>query len=79
LEADVNSILPTLVSHSPSDEKLRQEVTGAVRDYKAALDWWKTTLSYSNVLSDADRVERLQVEWASAQTHLRNAEKQLNP
>jgi hypothetical protein len=78
LESDLNSSLPTLVSHSPSDEKLRQEVSGALRDYSAARNWWKTTIDYSHALSDADRVERLQVEWASAQTHLRNAETLLN-
>lgn len=78
LESDLNTVLPSVVSHTPNDEKLRQEVVGALRDYSAARNWWKTAISYKNVLSDADRLERLQVEWASAQTHLRNAETLLN-
>ena len=55
----------------------RQEVAGALRDYNAARNWWKTTIKNSSVLHDNDRVERLQVEWASAQTHLDKAEKLL--
>ena len=78
LEVDLNSILPSMVSHKPSDESLRQEVAGALRDYNAARNWWKTTIKNSSVLSDNDRVERLQVEWSSAQTHLKNAEKLLS-
>lgn len=77
LETDLNNILPTMVSHKPSDEKLRQEVAGALRDYTAARNWWKTTIQFSSVLHEKDRVDRLQVEWASAQTHLNNAEKLL--
>jgi hypothetical protein len=78
LEADMNSILPTVVGHKPSDQNLRQEVAAALRDYSAARNWWKTTIKNSNVLDDSDRVERLQVEWSSAQTHLDNAEKLLS-
>ena len=77
LKADVNDMLPTFVRHSPSDETFRQEIAGALRDYTAAGNWWKTTIRNSTVLNDADRTARLQVEWASAQTHLDNAEKVL--
>ncbi len=65
--------------HSPSDESFRQEIAGALRDYTAAGNWWKTTIRNSSVLKDADRTARLQVEWASAQMHLDNAQKLLLP
>jgi ribosomal protein L40E len=77
LKADLNNMLPTFVQHSPSDESFRQEIAGALRDYTAAGNWWKTTIRNSSVLNDADRTARLQVEWGSAQTHLGNAEKAL--
>jgi hypothetical protein len=77
LEQDLNNVLPSMVSQKPRDQSLRQEVAGALRDYNAARNWWKTTIRNSTVLHDSDRVERLQVEWASAQTHLDNAEKLL--
>ncbi len=77
LKADVNNMLPTFVRHSASDETLRQEIAGALRDYTAAGNWWKTTIRNSSVLNDADRTARLQVEWGSAQMHLDNAEKVL--
>lgn len=79
LKADLNNMLPTFVRHSPSDESFRQEIAGALRDYTAAGNWWKTTIRNSSVLNDADRTSRLQVEWSSAQTHLDNAEKLLLP
>jgi len=79
LKADVNDMLPTFVRHSPSDESFRQEIAGALRDYTAAGNWWKTTIRNSSVLKDADRTARLQVEWASAQMHLDNAQKLLLP
>ncbi|HMJ26538.1 MAG TPA: hypothetical protein VK475_11940 [Pyrinomonadaceae bacterium] len=77
LESDLNSVLPNMSSRKPSDQSLRQEIEGALRDYTAARNWWKTTIRNSAVLHDNDRVERLKVEWASAQTHLDNAEKLL--
>ena len=77
LNAELNNTLPTFVRHDPSDERFRQEVAGAVRDYAAAGNWWKTTIKNSSVLSEADRTARLQVEWGSAQKHLDNAEKLL--
>jgi ribosomal protein L40E len=77
LNAELNNTLPTFVRHDPSDERFRQEVAGAVRDYAAAGNWWKTTIKNSSVLNDADRTTRLQAEWGSAQKHLANAEKLL--
>ena len=77
LKTDLDNKLPTFVRHDPSDERFRQEVAAALRDYVAAGNWWKTTIRYSKVLNDADRVDRLQVEWGAAQTHLDNAEKLL--
>lgn len=79
LRADLNSELPSFVRHDPDDERFRQEVAGAIRDYTAAGNWWKTTIRNSSVLDDNDRTTRLQAEWASAQTHLDNAEKLLLP
>ncbi len=77
LKADLNDTLPTFVRHNPSDEAFRQEVAAALRDYTAAGDWWKTTIRNSSVLNDADRDERVQPSWRSAQTHLDNAQKLL--
>src|SRR6266852_6856877 len=77
LKADLHDTLPTFVRHNPSDEAFRQEVAAALRDYTAAGDWWKTTTRNSSVLNDADRDERVQPSWRSAQTHLENAEKLL--
>jgi len=77
LKADLHDKLPTFVRHNPSDEAFRQEVAAALRDYTAAGDWWKTTIRNSSVLKDADRDERVQPSWRSAQTHLENAEKDL--
>ena len=77
LRADLNDTLPTFVRHNPSDEAFRQELAAALRDYTAAGDWWKTTIRNSSVLNDADRDERVQPSWKSAQTHLENAEKVL--
>jgi len=77
LKADLHDTLPTFVRHNPSDETFRQEVAAALRDYSAAGDWWKTTIRNSSVLNDADRDERVQPSWRSAQTHLDNAEKVL--
>jgi cytoskeletal protein RodZ len=77
LKADLHDTLPTFVRHNPSDEAFRQEVAAALRDYTAAGDWWKTTIRNSSVLKDADRDERVQPSWRSAQTHLENAEKDL--
>ncbi len=77
LKADLNDTLPTFVRHNPSDEAFRQEVAAALRDYTAAGNWWKTTIRNSSVLNDADRDERVQPSWRSAQTHLDNAQKLL--
>ena len=77
LKADLHDTLPTFVRHNPSDEAFRQEVAAALRDYTAAGDWWKTTIRNSSVLNDADRDERVQPSWRSAQTHLDNAQKLL--
>ncbi len=74
LKSDLNNTLPSFVRHNPSDESFRHEVDAAVRDSTAAGNWWKTTIRNSSVFDDADRFERLQVEWNSAQTHLDNAE-----
>lgn len=77
LKADLNNALPAFVRHDPSDESFRQEVAAAVRDYTAAGNWWKTTITNSSVFTEADRNERTQANWASAKTHLTNAEKTL--
>jgi hypothetical protein len=71
----LNRTLPSFIGHQPGDEKFRIEMNAAVRDYKAARDWWKTTIQYNNVLTEADRLERLNAKWESARTHLSNAEK----
>ena len=77
LKTDLNTTLPSFVRHDPSDESFRQEVAAALRDYTAAGNWWKTTIRNSSVLTEADRNERTQRNWASARTHLTNAEKTL--
>jgi hypothetical protein len=77
LKTDLNTTLPSFVRHDPSDESFRHEVAAALREYTAAGDWWKTTITNSSVFTDADRNERTQENWASARTHLTNAEKML--
>jgi hypothetical protein len=77
LKADLNQTLPNFVRHTPNDDMFRQEVEAAVRDYSAAGSWWKTIISNSSVLPNADKDERLQALWESANTHLKNAEKAL--
>jgi len=77
LRADLNSKLPEFVDHNPSDEAFRKEVEGALRDYTAAQNWWKTVMRNSAVLTDADRTERLIPNWESAKAHIENAEKAL--
>ena len=77
LKTDLNNTLPAFVRHNPSDEIFRQEVAAALRDYTAAGNWWKTTITNSSVFTEADRNERTQKDWASARTHLINAEKVL--
>jgi hypothetical protein len=77
LKTDLDSTLPSFVRHDSSDESFRQEVAAALRDYTAAGNWWKTTTRNSSVLTEADRNERTQRNWASARTHLTNAEKLL--
>ncbi|MFN2533535.1 MAG: hypothetical protein ABR555_19815 [Pyrinomonadaceae bacterium] len=77
LKTDLDSTLPSFVRHDASDESFRREVAAALRDYTAAGNWWKTTMRNSSVLTEADRNERTQRNWASARTHLTNAEKLL--
>jgi hypothetical protein len=77
LKTDLNKTLPSFVRHDPSDEIFRQEVAAALRDYTAAGNWWKTSITNSSVFTEADRTERTQRNWASARTHLTNAEKTL--
>lgn len=79
LKADLNNTLPTFVRHNASDETFRQEVDAALREYSAARDWWKTCIRNSSVINDAERSERLQADWNSAQAHLDKAQKQLLP
>lgn len=77
LRNDLNNTLPSFVRHDPNDEVFRQEVAAALRDYTAAGNWWKTTITNSSVFTEADRNERTQGNWASARAHLTNAEKAL--
>ncbi len=77
LRSDLNKTLPSFVRHLPSDETFRQEVDSALRDYTAAENWWKTTITNNSVFSEADRKERTQKNFESARTHLENAEKLL--
>ena len=77
LRAELNSKLPEFVDHNPGDEAFRKEVEGALRDYTAAHNWWKTVARNSSVLTDADRTERLIPNWQSAKAHIENAEKAL--
>jgi hypothetical protein len=75
LNSDLNNTLPAFVGFSPGDETFRQEAAAAVREYVAARNWWKTTIKFSSVLTDAERDEDLKAYWARAKTHLENAEK----
>jgi hypothetical protein len=75
LKTELNNTLPTFVRHDPGDEIFRQEVAAALRDYTAARNWWKTTITNSTVFTEADRTERTQRNFESARTHLTNAEK----
>jgi hypothetical protein len=77
LKSDLNNTLPSFVRHDPSDETFRQEVAAALRDYTAAGNWWKTTITNSTVFTEADRNERTQKNFESARTHITNAEKTL--
>jgi len=79
LKSDLNNTLSSFVRHNPNDETFRQEVVAVLQDNTAAAQWWKTTISNSGVFTEADRNERTQRNWASARTHLTNAEKMLNP
>lgn len=77
LKTDLNTTLPSFVRHDPSDESFRREVAAALREYTAAGNWWKTTITNSSVFTESDRNERTQKNWASARIHLTNAEKAL--
>jgi len=77
LKSDLNNTLPSFVRHDASDETFRQEVDAALRDYTAAGNWWKTTITNSTVFTEADRNERTQKNFESARTHITNAEKTL--
>lgn len=79
LKADLNNTLPSFARHTSNDETFRQEVAAALRDYSAAQNWWKTTLTNSSVFTEADRDERTLKNWASARSHLTIAEKMLAP
>ncbi|MFN2491335.1 MAG: hypothetical protein ABR501_00445 [Pyrinomonadaceae bacterium] len=79
LKKELNSTLPTFVRHNPGDEVFRQEVDAALREYTAARNWWKTTMTNSSVFTEAERDERTQRSWTAARTHLTNAEKALTP
>jgi len=72
LKAVSDSAIPAFAL---SDRSFALEVEGAVRDYTAAGNWWKTTIRNSSTLTDADRIERTQPFWNSAKTHVDNAEK----
>ena len=77
LKSDLNSALPSFQRHLPGDDTFRQEVASALRDYTAAENWWKTTITNNTVFTEADRKERTQKNFESAQAHLANAEKSL--
>jgi len=77
LKTNLKATLPSFVRHDPSDETFRQEVAAALRDYTAAGNWWKTTITNSTVFTEADRNERTQRSWESARTHLTMAQKTL--
>lgn len=77
LKTELNDRLPAFVRHDPSDEIFRQEVAAALRDYTAARNWWKTTITNNTVFTEADRNERTQRNFESARTHVANAEKTL--
>ena len=77
LKTDLDNTLPSFVRHDPSDETFRQEVAAALRDYTAAGNWWKTTITNGTVFTEADRNERTQRNFESARTHITNAEKTL--
>lgn len=77
LKTNLNDALPSFVRHQPNDDTFRQEVSAALRDYTAAGNWWKTTITNSAVFNEADRTDRTQRNFESAQTHLTNAEKML--
>ncbi len=77
LRSELDSKLPSFVDHNPGDETFRKEVEGAIRDYTAAQNWWKTVIRNSSVLSDADRTERLVPNWTSAKAHIENADQAL--
>lgn len=77
LKTAMNDTLPSFVRQEPSDEIFRQEVAGALRDYTAAGNWWKTTIRNSTVFTEVDRDERTHPNFDSARTHIANAQKAL--
>ena len=77
LKSDLNNTLPSFERHLPGDDTFRQEVAAALRDYTAAENWWKTTITNNTVFTEADRKERTQKNFESAREHLTNAEKML--
>jgi hypothetical protein len=77
LKTDLDNTLPSFVRHDPSDETFRQEIAAALRDYTAAGNWWKTTITNNTVFTEADRNERTLKNFESARTHITNAEKTL--
>lgn len=79
LKTELNKKLPDFTRREPSDETFRQEIAGALREYEAAANWWKTTIRYNAAIDDAGRKERTQANWTKAREHLTNAEKIVRP
>jgi len=77
LRVELNNKLPNFSRREPSDETFRKEIEGALREYDAAANWWKTTITYNAAINEADRKERTQKNWTSAGAHLATAEKML--
>ena len=77
LRTELNSKLPEFSRHEESDETFRKEINGALREYEAAANWWKTTIRYNEAINDEGRKERTQGNWTKAREHLSTAEKML--
>ena len=78
LKTELNNTLSSFVRHNPNDESFRREVDAVLQDNTAAAQWWKTTITNNGVFTEADRNERTQRNWASARTHLTNAEQMVS-
>lgn len=75
LRTELNNKLPEFSRQEESDETFRKEIAGALREYEAAANWWKTTIRYNQAIDDAGRRERTQANWTKAKEHVSNAEK----